>query len=208
MNCQLVNHQDIYTLFYHGDTQGAIRLFQSRANEIEYTPATRKLYLSSLNFGIYNYILFKQNISLHECCMENEKKISLVTPGSFVATGSDIIMSYCMDVRYLIEKHSNPHIKNALYYIHTHISEPLSLKAVSEIINLNPTYLCQLFKKEVHTGFCDYVLLRRLKLAKELLLHSNDSIEKIAEQCGFKNHAYFSTCYRKYFGISPSQERN
>lgn len=208
MNSLLVNHQNIYTLFYHCDTKEAIRLFEEKTNEIEFTPATRKLYLSSLNFGLYNYILLKDNISLHDCCVENEKKIALATQNSLIELGSDIIMSYCMDVHYIMEKHSNPHIKNAIYYIHDHINEPLSLEIVGNAINLNPIYLCQLFKKEVHTSFCDYILLRRLKLAKELLHHTNDTVEKIAEKCGFKNNAYFSTCYKRKFGISPSQDRN
>lgn len=207
MDILLLNHQDIYTLLYHGDIDGAVRLFSCKARESLYTPDKRHIYLSSLNFGIYNYILFRENISLHDCCYENEKKIAGVTKDTLISVGSDIICSYGTDIRYMIEKHKNIHIKNAIYYIHSHISEQLTLKSVSHAVNITPSYLCQLFKKEVHLSFCDYIMSHRIKLAKELLNCTNYSIEDIAEQCGFKNCAYFSTCYKKAVGIPPSHER-
>lgn len=207
MNAASLNHTDIYMLLYHGDITGAVGIFRKKTDENGFTPAARGMYLSSLNFGIYNYILMKENISLHDCCYENEKKITNVTKDSFITIGIDIINSYGMDKRYMIEKYSNVHIKNAMYYIHTHINEQLSLRAVSEAVNLNPSYLCQLFKKEVHTSFSNYITTQRIKLAKGLLNCTDYSIEEISEKCGFKSTAYFSTCYKKALGIPPSHER-
>lgn len=208
MNTVSLNHNDIYTHLYHGDITGAAELFREKTDESRFTPATRGIYLSSLNFGIYNHILMKENISLHDCCYENERKITNVTRESFMGMGIDIINSYGMDQRYLIEKYPNIHIKNAMYYIHTHINEQLSLQIVSEAVNLNPSYLCQLFKKEVHTSFSNYITAHRIKLAKGLLHCTDYSIEKISEKCGFKSSAYFSTCYKKTHGIPPSHARS
>lgn len=207
MNEHLFNHNDIYTLLFHGDIGGAILAFENKTDVAAHTPATRAIYLSSINIGIYNYILTKENISLHECCYENEKKISTVTKDSLLQIGAEIINSYGMDRRYMIEKYANIHIKNAMYYIHDHINESLSLKHVCDSICITPSYLCQLFKKEVNTSFCDYVMSHRLKIAKTLLISTDYSIEEIAEKCGFKNSAYFSTCYKKIYGISPSKEK-
>lgn len=207
MNESLFNHQDICTLLYHGDISGAIAIFADKTSKVSYTPTTRAIFLSSLNMAIYNYILMKEHISLHDCCYENEKKITTVTKDSLIQIGAEIINCYGMDKRYMIEKYTNTHIKNAMYYIHTHINEPLTLKTVSQAININPSYMCQLFKKEVLMSFCDYVMTHRLKLAKGLLNSTDYSIEKISEICGFKNGAYFSTCYKKIYGISPSHQR-
>lgn len=143
----------------------------------------------------------KENISLHDCCYENEKKISTVTKESLLQTGADIISSYGMDKRYMIEKYSNCHIKNAMYYIHSHIDESLTLADVCEHICITPSYLCQLFKRDVGMSFCDYVMSHRLKVAKGLLNCTDNPIEEIALKCGFKNDAYFSTCYKKVYGI-------
>lgn len=207
MNEQLFNHNDIYTLLFNGDISGAIHAFENKTDTATHTPATRAMYLSSLNIGIYNYILTNEKISLHQCCYENEKKIATVTKDSLLQTGAEIIRSYGMDKRYMIEKYSNIHIKKAMYYIHDHISESVSLKNVCDAISITPSYLCQIFKKEVGTSFCDYVMSHRLKVAKELLKCTDYSIEEIAERTGFKTNAYFSTCYKKLYGISPSKER-
>lgn len=203
----LFNHNDIYTLLYHGDIKGAIAIFTGKTDEAIYTPSERAIYLSSLNIGIYNYILTRENISLHDCCYENEKKIATVTKSSLLKTGAEIISSYGMDKRYMIEKYENWHIKNAMYYIHAHINEQLTLKDVCDTICITPSYLCQLFKRDVHMSFCDYVMSHRLKIAKGLLHCTDYSIEEIAEKCGFKNSAYFSTCYKKMYGFPPSKER-
>lgn len=203
----LFNHREIFILLYSGNINEAIRSFDSKINDIEFTPFTRNKCLCSLNFGIYNYILLKENISLHDCCMDNEKKISRHTNIPVLEIAADIITSYGMDVRYLSQKYKNVHIRHAVSYIHEHLSETLTLEKVSEAININSTYFCQLFKKEVDMSFSDYVLLQRMKLAKRLLLITDYSIQDIALKCGFHSCTYFSTCFKKYSGSTPSYIR-
>ncbi len=202
------NHNDIYSLLYHGNINEAISTFTQKTARVSFTPANRNIYLSSLNFGIYNYILLHEKVSLHECCMKNELLIVHVTADSMLETGKNIIYSYGTENNYLIEKYQNQHIRNALYYIHHNLSEPLTLDIVSAAININSSYLCQLFKQEVKMNFCDYILSQRIKLANKLLCQSDYTIQAIAEKCGFKNAAYFSTCYKKYTSKKPSEFRN
>ncbi len=207
MNDNLLNHTEIYTLLYNGNINSAIKIFQNKTKGVTFTPSARTSYLSSLNYGIYNYFLFKEKISLYACCMENEKKISLVTNESIVSTGIDIITTYGFDRRCLIEKYQSAHVKSALYYIHNHLNEPLTLENVSSAANISPSYLCRLFRREVGTSFSNYIQNSRIKLAQELLNCSDYPIQRIAEQCGFKTAAYFSTCYKKIMGYLPSEER-
>lgn len=207
INKNTFNHQDICSLLYSGNINGAVNSFREKTSADDYTIFTRTMYLSSLNFAIYNYILMKEGISLFECCCENEQRIAKVTKDSLIDTGINIISSYGMDSRYMIEKYQNIHIRNAIYHIHSHISEKLSLDNVSKAINLNPAYLCQLFKREVHMSFSDYITAYRVKLAKTLLQKSDYSIQEISSKCGFRSSTYLSTCYKKVYGYSPSKER-
>lgn len=206
MECQ-INHREICELLYAGETEEAVRVFVKRSKGIALAPFYRTMYLSSLNFAIYNFILLKEKVSLHECCMENEKKVQQSTNDVLLDTGTDIILSYGYNNQYLVEKYQNPHIKNAISYIHSHLHEPLSLSLVSAAICINKIYLCQLFVKEVQMGFCDYVFAQRMKRANQLLLKTDLSIQNIAEDCGFRSASYFSTCYRKYMGYPPSEAR-
>lgn len=200
-----INHQDVCSLLYAGYINEAILIFTNKTKELPPAPSMRRTYLSSLNYAIYNYILINENISLHSSCLYNEKKIFHSTSENLVQIGTEIIQSYGFDNHYLIEKYHNPHIKATVSYIHEHLQDSLTLKTVSEAAFIDKVYLCQLFKKEVHTSFHDYVLERRMKLATKLLTDTSLPIQTIAEQCGYKNASYFSTCYKKYTGQRPSE---
>lgn len=202
------NHTEIYYLLYNGDTSQALQTFSEKLASTEIPHSLYTTYLSSLNYGIYNYILMKGNISLHECCYENEKKIQIVTSETLLETGKAIISSYGNNAGYRIEKYTNKHIRAAMYYIHKHLSEPLSLDIVSRYIYINPTYLSDLFKKEVKINFCRYVNAERIKNAQKLLANTSFSIQQISEKCGYENVTYFSTQFKKLTGHTPSEYRS
>jgi len=47
----------------------------------------------------------------------------------------------------------------------------------------------------------------RLERAKELLLHTDMKIEKIANKVGFVNHNYFGQVFKRVTGMTPRQYR-
>ena len=69
-------------------------------------------------------------------------------------------------------------------------------------------YLGRLFKKE--TGMCigDYINLRRLEIAKELLASTDDKIISISSSVGFNNVTYFNRLFKKQTGLTPLQYRS
>ena len=48
----------------------------------------------------------------------------------------------------------------------------------------------------------------RIEKAKRLLIASNSSVSKVAEDCGFKSLHYFSRAFKQEEGISPSEYVN
>lgn len=171
------------------------------------SPSLWNIALSSLNYAIYNFILNQENISLHECCLENIQRISHASGSTFLQTANEIINAYGMDFRYLSAKYKNPQIRSAIEYIHSHLSDELTLQNVSDTLYMNKNYFCQLFQKETGTSFSQYICLRRMNLARLLLSKTEMSIQEIALKCGFHTTAYFSTCCRKCFDCTPSQLR-
>lgn len=204
----LINQLEIVTLLYNGNTKGAIKAFEEKNKAIENKSILLlRISLNALNQCIYDYILLKENISLHACCLQNYHSIIHCTASNYLSIGTDIINSYgnCSD--YLIEKHQNEHIRKTIAYVHKNLSETLTLNDICNEININKCYLCNLFKQEVKMSFCDYVTRQRIVLAKELLKSKDLRIQDIAYRCGFKSTAYFCTCFRKIVGISPSEYR-
>ncbi len=51
----------------------------------------------------------------------------------------------------------------------------------------------------------EFIRIRRLTQAKSLLLSHRYSISEVAYMVGFADPKYFSTCFKKVFGVSPSK---
>jgi two-component system response regulator YesN len=80
-----------------------------------------------------------------------------------------------------------------------------SLKALADEIALSPGYLSSHFKEVFGITFHDYLISERLERAKILVLSSGMKNYEIAEQVGFEDPNYFSTAFKKRFGMSPSK---
>jgi len=206
MTTNLYNHLELCQLIYQGNTTQAMQLYQQKLTK--FSPEghlMQKCFLSSINYAIYNFILHHENVSLHDCCHQNETFIHSMGYSQMKEIGEQIIHSYASCVDYRIEKHKNEYIRQAVSYIHAHLAEELTLDIVCKEINVNKCYFCKLFKQEVKQNFSQYILGERIHLAKQLLLKSDYSIQVIAEKCGFSNSSYFCTCFKKTTGTSPSK---
>ena len=94
-------------------------------------------------------------------------------------------------------------IADTLTYIAQNYRLPLSLEEVANQINLSPTYLSKKFRKTTGVTFKEYVNYIRIKQAVQALLTTDDSITKIAVDCGFNSSNYFKDIFRKVNGVSP-----
>ncbi|WP_313131622.1 helix-turn-helix domain-containing protein [Anaerocolumna sp.] len=207
----LYNHLEICTFVYNGNTLAAINSIKEKADLLKKGTSLqiKKAYLYSLNISIYNYILLNEKVSLHICCHKNEQFIDkFIYSHDLLDIGEKIIFAYGHCSEYLIEKHKNKHVKNAIAYIHSHLAEPLTLDKVCDSININPSYLSDIFRKQVKCTFSQYILKQRISLAKKLLMDSQFTVNLIAEKCGFTNQSYFCTCFRKEVGMTPCCYRN
>ena len=73
-------------------------------------------------------------------------------------------------------------------------------------LGYNTDYFRRLYK--TYTSVSPFVYLNNLRMerAKNLLIADPFfNVREIASLCGFKESLYFSTCFKKYTGISPSQ---
>ena len=68
-------------------------------------------------------------------------------------------------------------------------------------------YLSKKFKSELGMGLPDYISQYRVRRAEEMLIGSQDSIQRIAEACGFLNINTFIRVFKKLNGITPGQFR-
>lgn len=99
-------------------------------------------------------------------------------------------------------KHSAS-INSCIQYLNAHYSRQLSLKETAHHINLSPSYLSRIFKKETGIPLHEYLNQIRISKAKELLRHTNLRLLDIASLTGFEDQSYFTKVFRRMTGISP-----
>ncbi|WP_082967570.1 bifunctional transcriptional activator/DNA repair enzyme AdaA [Paenibacillus oryzae] len=93
-------------------------------------------------------------------------------------------------------------------FINENYKEHLTLSVIAENLHINMYYLHHTFKRVSGITIMEYVMKKRIEMAKQLLENSNYTITRIAVINGFSSAAHFSTTFRKWLGISPSGYRS
>ncbi len=89
-------------------------------------------------------------------------------------------------------------------YISENYSEDITSADVAFALSYNQSYFCRNFKNNFGKSFSDYLNMYRLSLSRKFLQEEKATVIEIAHRCGFNSHAYFSKCFKKHFGVSPS----
>lgn len=98
-------------------------------------------------------------------------------------------------------------IQDTAKYIRNSFDKTITLRDASEYANMSTTYFSKKFKRITGFGFKEYLCNVRLTEAAKRLLETNDSVTKIALDCGFNDSNYFGDVFKKEKGISPLQYR-
>ena len=98
----------------------------------------------------------------------------------------------------------NRTIQKAIRYIEDNYSADICLKDIAKYVNFSPVYFHNVFKEYMGLTIHKYIEEIRLGKAKEYLIASELSLEEIGLRCGYKSHSYFTYCFKKAEGITPS----
>lgn len=86
--------------------------------------------------------------------------------------------------------------------------EDFSLETVSGKLFFSPNYVRQIFKQVIGESFMEYLIRRRMDLARELLKNTTLKIQDVAMKTGYSNQRYFASFFKKYYGYTPTEYRN
>jgi AraC family L-rhamnose operon transcriptional activator RhaR len=82
-----------------------------------------------------------------------------------------------------------------------------TLARLSELVQVERTYLVRLFRAAIGLPPMAYILRRRLELATKLLRQDGITISEAGAMAGWLDSNYFSRCFRQHFGMTPSRYR-
>lgn len=92
-------------------------------------------------------------------------------------------------------------------YINLHFAEDISLRQLSALVFLSPSYFSRVFRLYTGQTVTDYIQRVRAYNARSQLLNTNLSVAAIAEANGYSDPKYFTRIFRRIFDISPSEYR-
>lgn len=96
---------------------------------------------------------------------------------------------------------------SAVSYIHEHLAEPLSLESLAQELHISASHLSRTFKKSRNESLTEYINRARIEKAKEYLKTTDTLTYEIAELVGYHDPTYFSSIFKKYVGVSPTEYR-
>lgn len=95
-------------------------------------------------------------------------------------------------------------LNDVLGFIDEHLTEDLTLDRIASHFSMNKSYLGRLFKKETGSTIYNFILLKRISLAKQLLAKGRN----VSEACslsGFNDYSNFIRTFKQITGYSPTK---
>lgn len=141
----------------------------------------------------------------------------LVTEHSFNKSYSASSIDYLLKILFnkLLESYFQTEISPQNYSliklrteIYSYPSKNWTVPKMSEFIHLSPGYLQTLYKNTFGISCIDDVIISRIRLAKEYLLHGSYTIAEIAFRCGYNNVEHFCRQFKQKTGNTPGRYRN
>lgn len=92
-------------------------------------------------------------------------------------------------------------------YIEAHLQETLRNEQLAKICGLSLSYFLKQFKQIYGRTPQQYIMERRFRRGRELLVQTQKTVNEIAEELSFCNASHFIRQFRSREGISPAQYR-
>ena len=179
----------------------------------------------------YSFFKYRQDESLHiSCCEEKVIKRCLGCISDelcwgvdeyskdIISNAIDLLLGYCRRFyrRQFITRHElNADALNALDgaidgYFKSGRAAICGLPTASRLaarLRMSAEYMNDMLKSETGKTTAEYIQLRRMSLAKQLLLGTGMTVGGIAGLLGFSTEGCFATVFRRVTGCTPEEYR-
>lgn len=104
--------------------------------------------------------------------------------------------------------HSHPMIPDICRFIGENIArEDLGVALIAQKLNYSESYISRVFMRSVGISATDYIAMKRMATAAELLCRPHASVSQVAKSVGYRNANYFAQVFKKTMGCLPSKYR-
>jgi len=103
------------------------------------------------------------------------------------------------------ENHSATREERLIEYINRNLMSVSSLDEICERFYISKTHLNRIFKAMTGSTVWDYIVIKRLIAARDLL-RNGWKPNAVSEKCGYLEYSSFYRAYRSRFGVSPKDD--
>ncbi len=189
---------------------------------------------STLGTKMKDYSFFSYHISealhlsekekqlLYDCIQKIQAELSQNIDGYsqlLMVSNIELLLNYCTRYygrQFITRKSANQDLVNKVEselrnYIENEdkrIAGMPSVKDLAEKVNLSPSYLSDLLRRETGLNAQDHIHYFLIEQAKSFLLQTNQSVSEIAYSLGFEYPQYFSRLFKQKTGKTPLEFRS
>jgi len=98
-------------------------------------------------------------------------------------------------------------VSRTVDYLGHHFAEVLTVEGIAEIVEISSSHLAHLFRSEIGMSVRDYLTRVRVAIAQDLLAHTDEKLEAIAERLGFADTSHLAHVFQRITGNPPSAYR-
>lgn len=161
------------------------------------------------NYGIYHYTQEQENIYfcfkrlLYE--IENKQKhFEQVCEHLIEMLALYLMRSSKLLVGTSIDQNETVECSKVKRYIESNYLKPITLEKLAQVAHINKYYLVHSFTKVYGISPINYLIEKKIQVAKELLATTDHSILEISQLVGFSSQSYFSQIFKKICGVPPA----
>ena len=101
----------------------------------------------------------------------------------------------------------NTRVLELMKYMDRHLTEDLSIEQIADEFYLSKYHMMRLFRQETGQSMYEYLTLRRLLKARELIAQGMNATESCYHS-GFRSYSSFTRAHAKYFGWTPTGRKS
>ena len=101
----------------------------------------------------------------------------------------------------------SPLVLKAMDYISIHLHSRIFLQDVADAAAVSAPHLSRLFQAEVDLSISEYIAIKKVEAAKNLLQYTEHTAASISSLLSFSSQSYFIKVFQKYVGMTPKEYR-
>jgi AraC family transcriptional regulator len=98
-------------------------------------------------------------------------------------------------------------LRRVVEYIDSNLQDPIRLSQLCKVADMSSAHFVRQFKAALGQPAHQFVINRRVELARHLLSRSNEPLVEVALQCGFTHQEHLTNVFRRLVGIAPGAYR-